>query len=200
MLIFGVCGGSGSGKSFVCQQLSSHRIPTLNTDNLYHDMIATDSDCSRALIAAFGDDIANWQNGIDREKLKQIVFAPDSHEKRLILNKIAHKYIRIETLKWIDNQRQNGFSAITIDAPLLFESEFDQMCDYIIAVIAPMDIRIQRICLRDHILPEEALKRISFQIPDDELIKRSHFYIINDGKKSVTTQIRDILTKLNIEP
>ena len=200
MLIFGVCGGSGSGKSFVCQQLSSHRIPTLNTDNLYHDMIATDSDCSRALIAAFGDDIANWQNGIDREKLKQIVFAPDSHEKRLILNKIAHKYIRIETLKWIDNQRQNGFSAITIDAPLLFESEFDQMCDYIIAVIAPMDIRIQRICLRDHILPEEALKRISFQIPDDELIKRSHFYIINDSKKSVTTQIRDILTKLNIEP
>lgn len=200
MLIFGVCGGSGSGKSFVCQQLSSHRIPTLNTDNLYHNMIATDSDCSRALIAAFGDDIANWQNGIDREKLKQIVFAPDSHEKRLILNKIAHKYIRIETLKWIDNQRQNGFSAITIDAPLLFESEFDQMCDYIIAVIAPMDIRIQRICLRDHILPEEAQKRISFQIPDDELIKRSHFYIINDGTKSVTTQIRDILTKLNIEP
>ena len=199
MIVIGICGGSGSGKSFICQRFSIFHIPTLNTDKLYHDMISADSECSRALIASFGKIIANEQNGINREILRQIVFAPEADEKRLLLNSIAHRYIRIETLKWIEKQRRSGYKAVTIDAPLLFESKFDEICDCVIAVVAPTDIRLRRICARDKISLVEATNRISVQISNDELIHRSDFYIDNDDKNDIDKQIQLILSKVKIE-
>ncbi len=68
-----------------------------------------------------------------------------------------------------------------IDAPLLFESKLDQICDFVIGIMAKEEEKIERICKRDGISKEMAKKRLNIQMNEEELKKRADYVIINDG-------------------
>ena len=179
MQVIGLCGGSGAGKGTVCSIFAELGIPSIDTDKLYHSLISTDSECSRELVLAFGDDV--YANpGVDRKALRDVVFA--SPENLDLLNKITHKHILASARDLIKNARDAR--AIIIDAPLLFESGFDKECDVKICVIADDDVRIERIIKRDGITHEIAKARIASQISNDRLMEICDYAIENNSDEN----------------
>lgn len=87
-------------------------------------------------------------------------------------------YVVQEMKEKIDALRED---CIVIDAPLLFESKLDQICDFVIGVIAKEEEKIERICKRDGISKEMAKKRLSIQMEEKELSKKADYIIVNDG-------------------
>ena len=192
MRIIGLCGGSGSGKSLVCSIFNEFGIKSIDADHVYHDLISSDSECSRELISAFGKDIASTV-GIDRAKLRETAFT--SKENLKLLNEITHKHILRKTRELITQIRlSTNCKAVIFDAPLLFESGFDKECDVTVCVIADEKTRIDRIIKRDSISTEAAIKRIRAQIPNEELIRKCDYSIENNSSvESLREQILEII-------
>ena len=194
MIKIGLAGGSGSGKGYVSARLLAEGIPSFDCDAVYHRMISSDSEVSRELIAAFGSDIATQNGGIDRGALRGVVFSDGAESRRLLLNEITHKHVRRACMDWLDEMQKSGTKAAIVDAPLLFESGFDALCDLKVSVVASEEIRIRRIMLRDSLTREAAERRIRSQMTEAQLRKRSDFVIINDGDESaLAEQIRQLL-------
>ena len=181
MKIIGLCGGSGSGKGTVCEIFSKNQIPAIDTDKVYRELTSADSECLQALKKAFGNDIIASDGALDRRKLATIVFSGTNAASQLeMLNKISHKFILDETRKRLSGFEKNGYKAAIVDAPVLFESGFNEECDILVAVLAKMETRVSRIIFRDGISAENAMQRINSQMSDEELISRCDYIIYND--------------------
>lgn len=194
MIIIGLCGGSGAGKGTVDNCFFKHGIPSIDTDAVYRELTVRGSYLLNILSEAFGKDILNERGELDRKKLSALVFSDPAKHK--LLNSITHSEILNEAERRIRKYESEGYPAVICDAPLLFESGFDKKCDIIIAVTAPLDVRIERLVRRDGISPEAARQRILSQLPDEYLEKHSDFVINNNGDlANVQAQI-DSLVKI----
>ncbi len=178
MKIIGLSGTSGSGKFVAGRFFSAFGCALIDTDSLYHSMIEKDSECSRAIIEAFGEAVSNELGGIDRKKLSEIVFS-DS-EKLSLLNLVSHKYVKLACNEIIERERAMGRELAVIDAPQLFEADMQGMCDATVAVVADRDIRIKRICARDKISEERARARVDSQHTDAFFAENCDFVIENN--------------------
>ena len=195
MKMIGLCGGSGSGKSTVSLLASGHNVFSVNTDEIYRMMTSYYSECVAAIHSAFGDSVVNADGALNRTALASIVFF--NKDKHTLLNAIAHRFVLDEVRKIASKAECEGFDAVLVDAPLLFESGFDKECDAVIAVVADTDIRIDRIIKRDGITKEQAVARINAQLRDEELKQRADFYIENNGDIKVTEiSLCDIINKI----
>ena len=181
MKIIGLCGGSGSGKGTVSDIFGKYGVAAIDTDAVYHDITSASSPCVEELSLRFGNNVFLPNGGLNRRVLRDIVFADDSHKLLDDLGAITHKHILAETKRLIEGYRSSGAPAVIIDAPLLFESRFSELCDFVIAVVADVDIRVSRIVARDGITVDLARRRIEAQISDAVLIERSDFVVYNDG-------------------
>ena len=180
MKVIGLCGGSGSGKGVVAELLSEYGFAHIDTDKIYHDITYKPSPCVDELVAAFGKKILNAIGGLDRPSLAEIVFnSPNKDEFRKQLNEIAHRHVLSAVRKLLPTLKSEGYKAVLVDAPLLFESGFDKECDIILAVTAPREVRVKRICERDGITPDAAERRIASQLSDEFLISHSDFCLTN---------------------
>lgn len=199
LIIVGLCGGSGSGKGAVCSFFEEYGTPTIDTDAVYHDLTSRDSECLRELVAEFGESIVVG-GVLNRRVLAQIVFCGEGAENRhRRLNTIAHKHILNEVRAKIADYESEGYKAVVVDAPLLFESGFNEECDVVVSVIADAEIRINRIISRDNISRSDAIQRIKSQKSDDWLRDRSDFVVVNNGglealKSSVSSILNEILS------
>ncbi len=199
MLIIGICGSSGSGKGYVCQILEAHGVKWIDTDGVYKDLTQPNAPCTNELVAHFGSEILNSDGSLNRKALAHLVFQDErASENRLALNEISHRHIRIETERLIQAYKQDGYKAVSIDAPVLFESGFDKMCDATICVTAPQEQKIERIILRDKITREQAIARLSSQLSDDKLRELCDYEIKNTNGYDLEAQIVAILTSLCI--
>ncbi len=197
MKIIGLCGGSGSGKGAVSEIFLKCGIPAIDTDAIYHELTSYNSVCLQELVSAFGEEILDGDS-LDRKRLSSIVFGNNSSGLLEMLNRISHHHILSETKRRLSQLESAGYSAVLVDAPLLFESGFDRECDIIVSVLAEEELRIQRIIARDNITIENARRRIASQHSDSWLAEHSDFIIQNNGdmeelEKSVASIVNEIL-------
>lgn len=195
MQLIGLTGSSGSGKSYVSDELRRRHFPTFDADHEYHLLIEKDSPCTRDLAREFGNEILLENGGIDRKKLADIVFAPTSQREENIasLNRITHHYVTDRVHAWLDDCRRAGASLAFLDAPTLIESGLDRECDAIIAVTAPKELRKERIVERDNLDLSAAEMRLNAQPSDDFYTKCADFIIHNEGELSaLVTQVDQI--------
>lgn len=204
MKIIGLSGGSGSGKGTVSKLFLDYGIHSIDADSVYHQLTSSKSPCLDALVAEFGTEILSNDGSLNRKKLFSTVFySGDVSAKQNRLNKITHKFVLERIREIIDEYKKLGAPAVLVDAPLLFESEFNKECDIIISVIAEKSIRTERIIKRDGITLSEAEKRINSQLSDDFLIDNSNYVIKNnkgieelkDAVQSIAKQIMNITNK-----
>ena len=181
MKIIGLCGGSGSGKGCVGDAFSRLGFAVLDTDKIYHKLLASCKALLSEIRDTFGDGILT-DGAVDRKKLGRIVFSRDGGEKLAKLNEITHRHILGEVRRAIAIAETLEARGVVVDAPLLFESGFDSECDATVAVIAEREKRISRIILRDGIGREDAIRRIDKQISDERLIELCDFTIFNNGE------------------
>ena len=198
MKVIGLCGGSGSGKGTVAKFFLDYGIPSIDTDAVYHGLTSKKTPCIEALAAEFGSEILNSDGSLNRRSLSKIVFRGDgSSVKREALNRISHKFVLDETRRMLREYESEGIRAAIVDAPLLFESGFNEECDLIISVIAEKNIRVARIVSRDGISESDAILRIEAQKSDQYLTERSDYVIENpksfaDVKRAVDEIVKKI--------
>ncbi len=195
-MIIGICGGSGSGKSFACSILSTYGYPIIDADNIYHVLISSHTDCTKEIFDRFGQAVFNSDGVPDRALLAKVVF----NDKTALadLNAITHRHVLSEMERLIEVYNQEGRNTVVCDVPLLFESGFNKKCDVTIAVVADYDKRVARIIARDKITTDAAMLRISKQISDCELVEKCDFTVYNntdecDLKKQLDLIIDKIL-------
>ena len=182
MVIVGITGGSGSGKSLFCQYLRKIcAAALLDADEIYHELTDSRSACTRAIASAFGEAVLNDDGSLCRPALAAVVFAKgEAAAKRLEqLNEITHRFVREEFEHRMALFKEEGFSVVLLDVPLLFESEFDRLCQFTISVLAERELRIARIVERDGISEDAAARRLDAQPSDDFYIKRSDAIVYN---------------------
>ena len=198
MKIIGLTGPTGAGKGSLCLELEKSGFHCLDTDLVARQVVEKGKPCLLELCDFFGKGILLPDGNLDRKKLGAICFS--DKEKLEVLNSITHKYITKEVQLWLDGCRADGAFAAVIDAPLLFESGEDALCDMTVAVLADKQKRKERIMSRDGISDEEAERRMRNQ-KDDEFFEKSCDYVIyNNGKldfRQEANKLSFILTDKN---
>ncbi len=171
-MILGITGGSGCGKTTLLEILKTKGALILDCDAIYHDLLRTDTAMLQAISLRFPEAFENDQ--LDRKKLGNMVFSDKN--ALLELNQITHSAVKQKILQILSQ----GSDFIAIDAIGLFESGLSELCDVTVAVLAPMQARIDRLMLRDGISREYAEKRILSQHEDDWFREKCDCVLIND--------------------
>ncbi len=196
MKIVGLSGQSGSGKTTVLSVFLEKGCAVCDCDVVSREVMAEGSECSKEIVSVFGDSILS-ENRIDRKKLGEIVFS--DKEKLEKLTEISHRYIKKRIFEMIESAKNSGESVFVIDAPLLFESGLDKICDLTVALTAPEKSRIERIVKRDNISIELAKKRIASQLSEEKLKELSDCVIVNDkGIEELKKETLDLIQRKGI--
>ncbi len=177
--IIGLTGPTGSGKSEVAKYFEKNGYKIIDADKIAREVTLRGSPCLKTLSAVFGEEILNEDNSLNRKALARIAFS--SKENTQLLNDITHPFVYLKVMKIINEYIANGNTKIIYDAPLLFESSGELLCDYVISVLCSREQRIKRIMKRDNISSEQAGLRINAQHSDDFYKNKSDFCIDNNS-------------------
>ena len=178
MLIIGITGGSGCGKSTVSEILCGFGAQTIDADIVYHELLNNSAAMMKELKRRFPEAV-NISGKISRRTLAGIVFS--DKEALADLNAIAHKFVIEETEKRIAKMYEQNVPYLCIDAIALFESGLDSVCDVTIGVTAPRSLRVSRIMSRDGIDSMSASARINAQPSDNFYSEKCNYIVVNDG-------------------
>lgn len=196
MNVLGITGSSGAGKSTICKMLEKeYDVKIINADAIAKKLSKKGTSYTREIIDQFGIDILDEEGELKRKKLAEIIYTDP--KKRQLLNNCTFKYIKKE----IENQikKENKISTIVIDAPLLFESNLNEICDVVIGIISNRELQIERIVARDNVSYEHAEKRINAQASNEFYIPHCDEIIENHNDLSrIEEEINEIAEKYNI--
>lgn len=196
MLIVGLTGGYASGKSTVAKMFVELGGVLIDADRLAREVVKPDKQAWFEIIAHFGKGILLKNRELDRKALGEIVFRSEAERERL--NAIVHPRVLEEELKAIEEIKERARDAIVIlSVPLLIESGHYKNCDKIVVVTVDKDIQIKRLIERDGFSREEAIRRISAQMPLSEKATYADFVIDNSGSIQETElQVKDVFKRL----
>lgn len=186
-VILGLTGPSGSGKSTFCRYLTDTGFACVDADAIAKQALMPGSSCVFQLKAVFGDDVADENGAVNRTLLAARAFS--SKQSTQALNDITHPWVFLRSLKLIKQLAKEGRRLIVFDAPVLFESNSDVMCDLIASVITDRQTRLERIMKRDNITPELANKRFDAQQSDSFYTSKSDFVIDGAGNEEYLRNI-----------
>ena len=165
VMLIGLTGGIGAGKSTVAQLFEERGVPIVDADAIARDVVTPGEPALAELVEHFGDSILGADGELNRGKLAEVAFADaESHEA---LNAIMHPAISAETSKRIDALR-GEHSVIVHDVPLLVEAGLAGNYDLTVLVDTPAQIRLQRLTELRGMDPEDAKKRIAAQATDEQ--------------------------------
>lgn len=197
MIILGLTGPTGAGKTFFSEILKARGYCVVNADELYHSMLIPPSPTLDAIKLEFGESFFLKDGSLDRKKLGSFVFAdPESLER---LNKTVLPLVISKMGKIADEHKKNGERLLVIDAPTLFEAGYDKTCDLTLSILAPKELRAERISKRDKIDGDSALLRIKAQKEDSFYISRSDRVIINEKGVSLEQKADELLFALGLQ-
>ncbi|MBQ9202659.1 MAG: dephospho-CoA kinase [Prevotella sp.] len=173
----GITGGIGSGKSYICQLLRQRGIDVYDCDAAAKRLIRTSPVIRQQLTALVGS----------CEKADIARFLLQSEANAKAIDRIVHPAV-------FQDFEQSGMQ--WMESAIMYESGIYRLVDRVIVVTAPEEVRIQRIMVRDGITREKALQWIDRQWPQEELLRRADYEIVNDGATDLELQIDTLLGKI----
>lgn len=191
MLIVGLTGGIGSGKTTVSDLFKDLGIHIIDTDVISHDLVADDKSVLKEIVAHFGEGILKEDKSLNRKELAKIVFSQREYKQQL--ENILHPKIRDEVNKQIQNYALNSPPPkyVIVVIPLLFETGFNDLIDRVLVVHADETIRINRIKQRDHRSINEIRAIINSQVSDEKRLNEADDIIENnENLASLEAQIK----------
>lgn len=176
--IIGLTGQTGSGKSTVCKVLQDRGIAIIDCDKVSRQVIEKQSVLEK-LVYYFGQGILYADGTLNRRELASVAFS--NEENLIFLNSVMYPEITKAVREQIKELKDNGENIILLDAPTLFESKADVLCDTTVAVIADKEVRLARIMERDNITKHEGKLRMKAQHDNSFYTDKCDFVIENDG-------------------
>lgn len=177
MLVIGITGPTGAGKTTALGELEKLGGCIFDADAVYHKLLESNCALQRELQGRFGP-LLDGQGRFDRKKLGAVVF----HDPAALaaLNAIAHRYVVDKIQDGLARAEGAGCPAAAIDAIALFESGADRLCRTTLAVTAPAEVRVRRIMAREGISEEYARARVAAQHSDSFYTRRCGHILVND--------------------
>lgn len=179
MLVVGVTGGIGSGKTTFTNMLARRGAEVIDADALGHRALDPGTPTWHSVVDTFGEEILSATGmEIDRKRLAKIVF--EDREKLAALNAIVHPFIMariadtLETLQGTDE-------VVVLDAALIVELGLHRSLDILIVVSTDDELRKRRLVQSRDMSLEEAQRRISAQLPAEELLEQADIVVVNNG-------------------
>lgn len=197
MVVIGLTGPTGAGKSTVRKLLESYGVPGIDADAVYHDLIAPPSACLSELTRIFGDSILAPDGTLDRKALGKKVFS--NAQARAMLNAVTHRHVMKEIRRRLADLESAGTPAVVLDAPQLFEAGAEKDCTVVVAVLADSNKRMLRISSRDKLSKEEILARMDAQLEEDFFRSHADYTLENDASpEELAPKVERILQALHI--
>lgn len=191
MIVVGLTGGIGSGKTTIAKLFSAHcNIPIYVTDTAAKRLIRTNAEVQRKIKQLLGEE-AFIDGKYNTSYVANIVFSDTEKLKKL--NAIIHPAVRNDFWRWV--QRQTS-PYVIVESAILFESGLYKDCDLIISVVAPILLRVERVMLRDGLDKKSVVKRIKNQWSEAKYVKYSNFVIKNITKCKILDKIKNIHFKI----
>lgn len=187
-IIVGITGGIGSGKSTVAKVFSLLGVPVYEADSRAKLIVVQNQELKRDIIALLGAEAYLADGSYHRAWVASQVFGQPALLQQL--NALVHPAVRKDAQEWVTQHQEAPY--VLYEAALLKGAGDGNLCDKIISVIAPIDLRVQRVKLRDNRSEEEIRAIIERQLPDAERIKFSDWLIQNDDQTPVIPQVLQI--------
>lgn len=191
MLVIGLTGGIGTGKTEVSSLLEQLGATVINADQVGHEAYTPHSEAWKEVVNAFGDGILQETGEIDRRKLGSIVFAdPD---KLATLNGIMHPRMASIVREKLGILEEQGAKVAVVEAAVLFEAGWDALVGEVWTTESAVDVVVARLQQRNGFAPEEIRKRIASQMSSEERARRASEVILNDGElEDLETAVREV--------
>jgi dephospho-CoA kinase len=188
MIILGLTGSIGMGKSTTAKLFEEAGVPVYDADAAVHKIY--EGEAAPAIEAAFPGTTAVGK--VDRNKLSAKVVHDPAAMKRL--EQIVHPMLGASRQKFLHDAEQSGAPVAVVDIPLLFETGGEKRVDAVVVVTTTPEIQRQRILERDNMTGEKLEAILARQLPDAEKRKRADFVVdTSHGHDPVRARIRDIL-------
>ncbi|BAO77729.1 dephospho-CoA kinase [Winogradskyella sp. PG-2] len=186
MIIVGLTGGIGSGKTTISKHLESFGIPVYIADKEAKALMNRSKVIKRKLIKLFGKS-AYKDEALNRPYLASKIF----DDKALLekMNAIVHPKVASHFKRWLKKQKA---PYVIKEAAVIFENHLENQYNYIITVVADENLRIERVMKRDDTSKEKVESIISNQLSDEEKIKKSNFVIVNNDLDIAKRQVEKI--------
>lgn len=189
-IIIGITGPTGAGKSTILKSINlNDEYTIIDADKIAREVVNKGEPCLNELIQAFSQDILEKDGTLNRKKLAKKAFSNSDNIN--LLNSITHPFIIDKIRNNINKININTVKSVLIDAPTLFQSGLDAMCDKIISINASDDDRLNRIMDRDNINREEAQLRMNAGLSVEYYKKYSDF-VIETSNKSKNVSILEL--------
>jgi dephospho-CoA kinase len=190
MIILGLTGSIGMGKSTTAKLFAEAGVPVYDADATVHSLY--EGEAAPAIEAAFPGTTVGGK--VDRIRLSaQVVHDPAAMQR---LEAVVHPMLGASRQKFLDDAERSGAPVAVVDVPLLFETGGEKRVDAVVVVTTTPEIQRQRILARDNMTAEKLDAILARQLPDPEKRKRADFVVdTSHGLDPVRIRIRDILSE-----
>lgn len=195
MKVIGITGGVGCGKSFIMEQLQErYQAGIILTDLVAHDLMEPGGISYQEIVSCFGTKILQSDGKINRQALGAIVFK--DKESLLKLNSITHPNVKKEVIRRIEEmKRAKEVSIIMVEAALLIEEHYDEICDELWFIDASDEVRIKRLMEKRGYTKEKCLSIMSNQLQRERFLEHCERVIYNDKTKEDAIAQLDAIMK-----
>ncbi|MEW6766710.1 MAG: dephospho-CoA kinase [Pseudomonadota bacterium] len=191
MLLLGLTGSIGMGKSTTAKLFVEAGVPVYDADATVHQVY--EGEAAPAMEAAFPGSTVNGK--VDRQKLSAMVF--NNHDAMTRLEKIVHPMLRSHQQKFLSEAEKSGAPVAVLDIPLLFETGGEKRVDAVVVVSTTPDVQRARILERENMTHDKLDAILARQMPDAEKRKRADFIVdTGHGLEPVRERIREILAEV----
>ena len=189
----GVTGGIGSGKSMVCDMLAARGIAVYIADTEAKRLMSSDETLKRDIVALFSDDA--YLNGeLNRAFLASRVFCDKEALQRL--NGVVHPAVMRDFAVWAEAQEGDY---VVLESAILFEAGLEASVDATVAVMAPVELRLERAMRRDGADREKIEERMRNQLSDDERSERAKYAIVNIVLEDLEDDVEQLHRRLSYD-
>lgn len=193
MLLIGLTGSIGMGKTETAKMFAGLGVPVYDADAAVHSLYAPGGAAVGPVGAAFPSAIRN--GGVDRDALSRAVLGKPEALKKL--ESIIHPLVRDVQLNWLLEQDEAGAAMVVLDVPLLFETGGNNAVDVVIVCSAPAEVQRARVLERPGMTPEKLDAILSKQMPDAEKRAKAHYIVETDkGLEHAFEQVKTIVEDL----
>lgn len=192
MMIIGLTGGIGSGKSTASSRFAEHGVTVINADHIAREVVTTDSPALRAIAERFGPDILQPDGSLNRTALREIVF-DDQHQLDW-LEQLTHPLIEAIIRQRLQTSRQPEEPPYRmLESPLLLETQQKNLVDRVLLIDSPEALQIERVAGRDNNSGTQVKKIIASQMPREKKLSLADDVIENTATREELYQQVDSL-------
>ncbi len=189
MLVIGLTGGIGSGKSTVTAMFESLGIPVIDADKIAHALTSPGQPAVHLIAKAFGDHVLNQDNSLNRQHLREIVFADEARRKQL--EALLHPLIRAEMQQQVRRLKNTSYCILCI--PLLLEVGQTDMVDRVLVVDCPQQTQRERLHRRDQLDDKQIDAILAAQLSREHRLQAADDVISNNTDlKELQQQVHEL--------